>query len=91
MPYCNAALKTEPEDAEAIIARFAIDNFRAQAAYPLTSGMWNIDAGENDVRAVHHDNNGIIRFFCRYQHDVQFTEAKISDFASKHSDFCEVI
>jgi hypothetical protein len=92
MPYCNAALKAErPEETEGIIFKIAIDEFRAQNAYPLTSGMWNIDAGENDVRAIRDTNSSIIRFFCRNEEDLARTEAKINNFASRNSRACELI
>lgn len=83
MPYCKSSLQTEPENAEAIIIKFAVDKFRAENAYPLTGGMWNIDAGENDVRAIYRDNNGIIKFFCRSKQDLPRIEKKIAEFASE--------
>jgi hypothetical protein len=42
-------------------------------------------------KALQSEDNGIIRFFCRYQSDIQRTEAKINDFASNHCDACEAI
>jgi hypothetical protein len=92
VPYCTTTLKAEhAEDVINLISRIAIEHFRAREAYPLESGEWNIDAGENDVRAIHRDNNGIIRFFCRYESDIQPTEKKINDFASNHPDECKSI
>lgn len=74
----------EPENAEAINVKFEVDNFRAQNAYPLTGGMRNIDAGENDVRAIHRDDNAIIRFFCRSERDQPRMEQKFIEFASEN-------
>ena len=92
MPLCKHALKVERlEDTSKIITQVAVEHFRAQDAYLLTDGMWNIDAGENDVRAIHRDNNGIIKFFCRYEHDIPRTDDKIADFASKHHDQCTLL
>ncbi|WP_419227289.1 hypothetical protein [Alteromonas sp. OM2203] len=92
MPHCQHALKVQrPDEANKIIAQIAVEYFRAQDAYPLTDGMWNIDGGENNVRAIHRDNNGIIKFFCRYEGDLPRTEAKIADFASKHDGECSLI
>lgn len=74
----------EPENAEAINVKFAVDNFRAQNPSPLMGGMWNIDAGENDVRAIHRDDNAIIRFFCRSERDLPRMEQKIIEFVSEN-------
>lgn len=92
MPHCQNALKVQKlEDTERVIASIAVEHFRARNAYPLDGDMWNIDAGENDVRAIHRDDNGIIRFFCRYKEDLPRTEAKIAAFASEHGGECRLI
>jgi hypothetical protein len=93
MPYCSTALKAKHADETIdLISRIAKEHFRTREAYPLESdGRWNIDAGENDVRAICDEDGDTIKFFCRYQSDIQRTEAKINDFASKYSDACKAI
>jgi hypothetical protein len=93
MPYCSTALKAKHADETIVlISRIAKEHFRARDAYRLESdGRWNIDAGENDVRAICDEDGDIIKFFCRYKHDVERTEAKIADFASKHDNECSLV
>jgi len=92
MPYCSTALKADHAgDAINLISLIATERFRAKEAYSLESGRWNIDAGENDVRAIYRNDDGLIKFFCRYESDIQPTEAKINNFAINHSDVCKAI
>lgn len=92
MPYCHTVLKANaPENVESLIVTIAVEHFRARDAYRLTGGMWNIDAGENDVRAIQLNDDGIIRFFCRNQQYAERIEAKIADFANKHADKCTLL
>lgn len=83
MPYCPTALVADdPNQATALIKSIAIEHFRARDAYLLDNDSWNIDAGENDVRAINRNDEGVIQFFCRYAEDIQRTESK------KNSSFC---
>ncbi|MFT7009802.1 MAG: hypothetical protein ACJAXJ_004356 [Colwellia sp.] len=92
MPHCSIALKVDDlESVESTIKTFAVEQYKANSAYHLDGGMWNIDAGENDVRAIVREENSIIKFFCRYRTDVSKTEARISDFANTHSKECTAI
>ena len=59
---------------------------KGQAAYHLEHNIFNVDAGENDLRALHDIENGVVKFICRYKEDLPRIEAKIADFASKHSN-----
>ena len=93
MPYCSTALAAKQADKVIdLISLIAVEHFRARDAYPLESdGRWNIDGGENDVRAIQSEDSNIIKFFCRYETDIKRTEAKIDYFAKNHSDVCQVI
>lgn len=92
MPYCTIALQAKQADkATDLISSIAIEHFRARVAHQLDGGSWNIDGGENDVRAIQSEDGSIIKFFCRYEADIRRTEAKIDDFAINHSNHCKVI
>ena len=93
MPYCSTALEAKQADKVIdLISLIAVEHFRARDAYPLESdGRWNIDGGENDVRAIQSEDSNIIKFFCSYQAEIKRTEAKITDFASNHSGICKAI
>lgn len=91
MPYCSTALKAVyPDQAVQLIAKTAIKQFNARDAYLLDNDSWNIDAGENDVRAINRNSDGVIQFFCRYANDVQRTEQKIKSFVEQHKSECHV-
>ncbi|WP_286823929.1 MULTISPECIES: hypothetical protein [unclassified Idiomarina] len=55
-----------------------------QSAYQLDDGTFSIDAGENDIRAIYDEENAAIKFFCRYQRDIDFYDKKLMSFATKH-------
>lgn len=87
MPYCTLALSLSVEqaqDAQNIISRIAIEQFNAKEAYPLDAGMFSIDRGENNVRAILSDENKLIKFFSRYKKDSLFYDKKIQAFAINH-------
>ena len=56
-----------------------------RAAYQLDDGTYSVDAGENDIRAIYDAANAELKFFCRYQRDMNFYDKKQMAFASKHS------
>jgi hypothetical protein len=92
MPYCNTALKIErPEEVTKILSTFAREQCKARSAYPLTSGQFNIDGGENDLRAVRQNEPDIVGFFCRYEHDLGKTKTKIQAFANNHPLECKTV
>ncbi len=89
MPYCpTAIIANTPSLSTKLIKMIAIEHFRARDAYLLDNDSWNIDAGENDVRAINRNDDGIIQFFCRYAEDIKRTESKIIRFAENHEDEC---
>ena len=47
-------------------------------------GTFSIDAGENDIRAIYDAANVELKFFCRYQRDMNFYDKKLIAFATKH-------
>lgn len=92
MPYCsNALVANNADQAEKLIAQIAVEHFKARDAYLLDNNSWNIDAGENDVRAINRNDDGVIQFFCRYEDDLVRTESKIEDFAHNHCSECRMI
>lgn len=92
MHHFQLSLKLkEPANIEQVLSQFAVESFPfGRAAYPLTSGMYNVDAGENDFRAV-DSGNGIINFICREQRDADRYERKIREFAENHPSDCVLV
>ena len=86
MPYCKTVFQQiDQNHVEAILSAFTRENFvGGQAAYELEGGGFNIDAGENDVRAYYYENDCSIKFVCRDEGDMRFYDKKLSLFASKH-------
>lgn len=86
MPYCATVFQPIAHDkVEAILSAFTIENFvGAQAAYKLEGGGFNIDAGENDVRAYYDEHELSLKFICRHERYASFYDKKLSTFASKH-------
>lgn len=92
MLYTDLSMKViSSENTHAVIARFAKEQFRANDAYELTSGMWNIDSGENDVRAITKTDSNIVQFCCRDEFALKMTVQKIKRFYAEHSDEVELI
>lgn len=92
MPYCSSALvANDPDLSHKLIAKVATECFRARDAYLLDNDSWNIDAGENDVRAINRNPDGVIQFFCRYADDIKRTETKIENFAREHGNDCRIV
>ena len=86
MPYCRTAFQTvKPEQVESLLTTFTQECFvGGQVAYRLDDGTFSIDAGENDIRAIYDQENAEIKFFCRYQRDMNFYDKKLMAFATKH-------
>lgn len=92
MPYCSTAIQTVfPDETENTIVTLAKEIYHAETAHPLTNGMWNIDGGENDVRAICRDENGLVKFFCRYEEEVTRTERKVEAFVESHPEKCQLV
>lgn len=90
---CNTMLKiTEDTDVQQLLSVFTREHFiGGRAAYPLPSSCgYNIDAGENDIRAYVDDEQLIIRFICRYQKDIKKYDDKLREFAATHNNECEI-
>ena len=57
---------------------------QGQAAYEIDTNRFAIDAGENDVRALYDEENGLVKFFCRYEEDMAKYDKKLKQFALSH-------
>lgn len=91
--YCNTMLKiTEVADVQQLLSAFTREKFRGgRAAYALPSGGYNIDGGENDIRAYFDESQLVIRFLARYQKDIDKYDNKLREFAVAHSNECEIV
>ena len=87
MLYCRTEFKlVKPEQVENVLTIFTQESFvGGQVAYRLDDGTFSIDAGENDIRAIYDAANAELKFFCRYQRDMNFYDKKLMAFATKHS------
>ena len=83
MPYCATTFQTiPPERVENVLSSLTKAYFiGGQAAYQLCDGSYSIDAGENDIRAYYEEDEGTIKFFCRYERDMKFYDKKLTAFA----------
>ncbi|MCP1338167.1 hypothetical protein NJR55_01050 [Idiomarina sp. M1R2S28] len=73
------------ERVEEVLSSLTKESFvGGQFAYQLDDGSYSIDAGENDIRAIYDEENAAIKFFCRYQRDMNFYDKKLMAFATKH-------
>lgn len=86
MPYCHThLLDVAPEQIEDVLSTFTRENIAGgQKAYGLGDNGYNIDAGENDIRAYYVENEATIKFFCRDKRDMTFYDRKLTAFASKY-------
>ncbi|MRJ41621.1 MULTISPECIES: hypothetical protein [Idiomarina] len=86
MPYCRTEFKlVKPEQVKNVLSTFTRECFvGGRAAYQLDDGSYSIDAGENDIRAIYDQENTFVKFFCRYQRDMNFYDKKLMAFATKH-------
>lgn len=87
MQYCNTILIVdEGVNVEALLSMFTKEHFiNGQAAYPLEHNIFNVDAGKNDLRALHDTESSVIRFICRYERELPVYERKILSFADKYN------
>ncbi len=86
MPYCQTNFRAvPPERVEEVLSLLTKESFvGGQSTYQLDDGSYSIDAGENDIRAIYDQENAEIKFFCRYQRDMNFYDKKLMAFATKH-------
>ena len=86
MSYCRTAFQiVKPEQVENVLSTFTREYFvGGRAAYQLDDGTYSVDAGENDIRAIYDQENAEIKFFCRYQRDMNVYDKKLMAFATKH-------
>ena len=86
MPYCQTNFRTvPPERVEEVLSSLTKESFVVgQSAYQLNDGSYSVDAGENDIRAIYDQENAELKFFCRYQRDMNFYDKKLMAFATKH-------
>lgn len=86
MPFCHTSFQIKrPDEVENVLTIFTKESFvGGQAAHKLDGGGFNIDAGENDIRAYYDEDEEAIKFFCRYKRDMAFYDKKLSVFANKH-------
>lgn len=86
MPYCRTQFHiAPPQKVEDVLSSFTRENYvSGQRAYLLNDGSYNVDAGENDIRAYFDENEATIKFFCRDELDVEFYDRKLTSFAAKH-------
>lgn len=83
---------TEVINVQQLLSAFAREQFLGgRAAYMLAGGGFNIDVGENDIRAYFDEEQQVIRFFCRYKKDINKYDDKLRDFSIKHSNECELV
>jgi len=74
MPYCHTTFQTvKPEQVKNVLSIFTQETFvGGQTAHNLDDGGFNIDAGENDIRAYYDEAEETIKFICREEQDLIF-------------------
>lgn len=87
MPHCHTTFESmKPEQVENTLSILTSECFvGGQKAYKLNDGGFNIDAGENDIRAYYDEGEETLNFVCRYKQDRAFYDRKLIVFAIKHS------
>lgn len=86
MPYCKIVFSIPiSDDVLPTLSEFTKQYFvQGQAAYEIDTNRYAIDAGENDVRALYDEENGLVKFFCRYEEDMAKYDKKLQQFAVSH-------
>ena len=83
--YCLMAIKLDQEsDQIELLSQFAIEHYNARQAVQIDPYQFGVDNGMNNLRAVLKEELGLITFCCRYEKDVEKTEAKIQAFCQKY-------
>jgi hypothetical protein len=92
MPYCtNSLIVSAEQDVVNTVSLFAKEQFKALDAHPGDHSQFNIDAGENDARAIVNFEQRQIKVFCRYPEDIERTDLKIVEFVKHHANLCELV
>ncbi|NVJ63036.1 MAG: hypothetical protein HWD84_02290 [Flavobacteriaceae bacterium] len=86
MLHCHTTFESmNPEQVECTLSILAKECFvGGQKAYKLDDGGFNIDAGENDIRAYYDEDKETLNFICRYERDRAFYDSKLMAFATNH-------
>ncbi|AFT73200.1 hypothetical protein AMEC673_02495 [Alteromonas macleodii str. 'English Channel 673'] len=75
---------------ELMLKKLAISKFGAERLLPVPeTETINIDGGLNDIRAVINTNE--IRFFVRYEREVDWYTRLISAFVQENSECCRLM
>lgn len=87
MPNCHTRFELlNPEQVESTLNILINECFvGGQKAYKLDDGGFNIDAGENDIRAYYDEDEETLNFICRYERDRALYDRKLMVFAINHS------
>lgn len=94
MPYCSIAIKLKDEcdwSIDDALAEIGKELFKAETVHGLHGDSHNIDAVENNVRAIVTPEERHICLFCRYEKDAAKIEDKIARFVTAHSNQYELI
>lgn len=86
MPHCHTTFESmNPEQVESTLSILANECFvGGQKAYKLDDGGYNIDAGENDIRAYYDEDEKTLKFICRNERDRACYDRKLMVFAINH-------
>lgn len=86
MPYCKIAFSIPiRDDVLPTLSTFTKQHFvQGQAAYEIDTNRFAIDAGENDVRALYDVENGLVKFFCRYEEVMAKSDKQFQQFTVSH-------
>lgn len=86
MAVCKTVFQLEETDSvKEILTTFSQEYFSKHTeAYLLGDGTYAIDAGENDLRAVHDESTCTIKFIARYEKAIPRYDEKLESFANKY-------
>ena len=86
MPFCQTVFHAVQQNhVVELLSGYTIEHYAdGHQAYMLDDGGFNIDAGDNDIRAYYNEDSETLRFFCRYEQDKAFYDKRLARFAQKH-------
>lgn len=86
MPSCQTVFfAVQQHHVAELLSCFTREHYTdGHQAYMLDDGGFNIDAGENDIRAYYNEDSETLRFFCRYERDKSFYDNRLTKFAQKY-------
>ena len=87
MPLCQTVFyAVRQSQVEELLADYTREHYAdGHKTYMLDDGGFNIDAGENDIRAYYNEDSETLCFFCRYERDKAFYDKRLVRFAQKHN------